>query len=401
LHPKTIKAIDQKIGRPICFFLTIFRFITGGFRSRRNRPDSKILFIKLIEQGATVLAYSAIQRAVARVGRENVYFCVFEDNRAILDILKIIPEENIFSIGQSNFFTFLIDILSFLFKARRLNISSTVDMEFFSRASAILAYLSGASNRVGLHRFTSELPYRGNLLTHRVQHNPYLHTSKAYLLLVHALEVDKNDIPLLKVPESALQVEAPKINPSEEELKSVRQLLNEKLGGIKGPIVLLNPNASDMLPLRKWPTDRFMELGNRILAEHSESSIVITGAPSEQDDCQQIAANFNSNRVVSVAGETSLYDLIVLYSIADILVTNDSGPGHFASMTDIKTIVMFGPETPQLFGPLGDNIEVIWKNLACSPCVNAFNHRFSPCNNNVCMQEITVEEVYSKVKELM
>ena len=78
---------------------------------------------------------------------------------------------------------------------------------------------------------------------------------------------------------------------------------------------------------------------------------------------------------------------MVLYTMADILVTNDSGPGHFASMTDIDTVVLFGPETPALYGPLGDS-HVLWNGLACSPCVDPFIHRISPCNDNVCMSSI-------------
>ena len=98
-----------------------------------------------------------------------------------------------------------------------------------------------------------------------------------------------------------------------------------------------------------------------------------------------------------MAGKTSLRELFLLYELSDLLVTNDSGPAHFASMTDTSILVLFGPETPQLFGPLGDGIEIIWKGLACSPCVNAFNHRFSPCTDNQCMHQITVDEVYERV----
>ena len=84
--------------------------------------------------------------------------------------------------------------------------------------------------------------------------------------------------------------------------------------------------------------------------------------------------------------------------MADVLVTNDSGPGHFASLTPVHAIVLFGPETPRLFGPLAPATTVIWKEMVCSPCVSVFNHRLSPCRNNVCMQSITVDEVYHAVK---
>jgi ADP-heptose:LPS heptosyltransferase len=91
----------------------------------------------------------------------------------------------------------------------------------------------------------------------------------------------------------------------------------------------------------------------------------------------------------------------VLYTLSDILVTNDSGPGLFASLTDIETIVLFGPETPLLFGANSEHSYYIWKKLACSPCVNVYNHRFSPCRNNLCMKSITVEDVYAKICDIL
>ena len=87
----------------------------------------------------------------------------------------------------------------------------------------------------------------------------------------------------------------------------------------------------------------------------------------------------------------------MLYTLADVLVTNDCGPGHFASLTDVDSIVLFGPETPQVFGPLGRHSEAVTAGLACSPCVNVYNQRLSACVDNVCMQAISVDDVVSRV----
>jgi hypothetical protein len=66
----------------------------------------------------------------------------------------------------------------------------------------------------------------------------------------------------------------------------------------------------------------------------------------------------------------------------------------------LATIVLFGPETPKLYEPLG-NSRAIYAGLACSPCVSAHNHRRTACTDNVCMQAITVEEVYAAVAETL
>ena len=404
MHPETIRRIDSWIGKIACFFLTYIRRIIDVLSkgARLDSPTEKILFLKLVEQGASVLAYPAICQAVGMVGKQNVYFCVFEDNRPILDILNIIPSENILSIRHSNFLIFSLDTLKVLCKIRRLDIDATVDMEFFARASAILSYLTGAKKRVGLHRFTSEAPYRGDLMTHRIQYNPYLHTAQLYELLVEALTSDPDETPLLKIPIHKISEKMPKFVPDKEEAGRLICLIEKEFGQtVDGPIVLLNPNASDMLPLRKWPAGNFVNLANRILIEHENVFLILTGAPSEQIAAQSLCSALQSDRVISLAGNTSLRDLLVLYSIADVLVTNDSGPGHFAALTDIDSIVLFGPETPRLFGAIGENAHIIYADLACSPCVNVFNHRFSPCRDNICMSAITVDEVYEKVKQCL
>ena len=403
MNPHAIRRLDSWVGKPVCLALTVLRRIAGLFSPAGHdpAPPGKILLIKMIEQGATVLAYRAIARAVEMVGRENVYFWVFDENRFILDLLELVPPENVLVVRTKKPIVLLWDLLATAWRARRLGIEATVDMEFFSRASAILAFLTGARRRVGLHRFTSEGPYRGDLMTHRVQYNPYLHTAAAYYLMVEALRADPREIPLMKAPVPSIDFTAPRFEPGRDELERVQSILDRVADRkVSRPIVLLNPNASDLLPLRRWPTERFVELGRRILDEHPQVTIAITGAPDEKEAAEGIAQAIGPRgRVISLAGHTTLRELIVLYTMSDALVTNDSGPGHFSSMTDMTSVVLFGPETPAVFGPLGQNTRTVRADLACSPCVNALNHRFSPCNNNVCMQMIPVDQVYAIVDE--
>ncbi len=401
MNPHSIRAIDIWVGRPICFALTAVRRLGAIFKSppAAPAPVRTILLIKMIEQGATVLAYRAIARAVEMVGKENVYFMVFQENRFILDLLGLIPPENVLVIRAKKPGTLFADLIGAIFRARRLGIDATIDMEFFSRASAILAYLTGAKVRVGLHRFTSEGPYRGDLLTHRHQYNPFVHVAPSYYLLVDSARWDPAQTPMGKVVVPAIDWAPPRFVPSLEEVAAVQRTLDRLAGRtVSRPIVLLNSNASDLLPLRRWPSENFVELGQRVLRDHPDVTLVITGGPDEAVAAKLLATRI-SPRTISTAGETTLRELIVLYTMADVLVTNDSGPGHFATLTAIASIVLFGPETPALFGPLGSNSEVVRQNLACSPCVNAFNHRFSPCDDPVCMKGITVDTVFERVHQ--
>lgn len=413
MSPKATHLLDLCLGLPISLALTATRRLRALFPQRPvSAPPKKILLIKMVEQGATVLAYRAIVRATEMVGRENVYFWVFAKNRPVLDLLDVIPPENVLTVRDSGAVRLSLDLLRTLLKIRRLGIDATVDMEFFARTPVVLAFLTGAARRVGLHRFTAEGPFRGDLLTHRIQHNPYLHVAAAYHVLVDALLQKPGEDPVAKVPVPTLDFAPPRFEPGLDELQRVREIVRTEVGqALPGRLLLLNPNASDLLPLRRWATDRFIELGRRLLTDDPTATIAITGAPDEQPAGEAIAkaiedaaggrAPGGPRRAVCLAGRTTLREVVVLYTLSDLLVTNDSGPGHFSSLTDVPSIVLFGPETPALFGPLGPSSHALSADLACSPCVSALNHRRSPCTNNVCMQELTVDRVYRLARDLL
>jgi len=84
-----------------------------------------------------------------------------------------------------------------------------------------------------------------------------------------------------------------------------------------------------------------------------------------------------------------------------VMVTNDSGPAHYATLTEMDVVTLFGPESPDVFGARTDRSHLLWAGLACSPCVNAFNQRVTACTNNLCMQSIGVDEVFAKVTAVL
>jgi len=319
---------------------------------------------------------------------------VFKENRFILDVMNLIPRENVITIRHKNLVDAGLQALFALYKIRRLRIDASIDLEFFARSSAALTYLTGAKSRVGFHTFFGEGPYRGNLMTHRLLYNPYLHTSQSFQLLVEALEQDPENLPTFFGQVPAADTTSPQFATSAASQEEVRAILGRE-SGVEGEfrVILLNPNASDLLPLRKWPTERYVDLARRLLERFPEVCVVMTGAPDEADAIQKIALEVGSQRCISLAGKTTLPQLLVLYTLSELLITNDSGPAHFASMTPITVITLFGPETPFLFRALTPRAIPIWMQIPCSPCVNAYNNRQSPCRNNICMKTITVDHV--------
>ena len=393
----TLQRIDRWIGVPLCAILTLLRRIFESAEPPGPRQVQRILFVKFAEQGSTVLAYPAIRRATEMVGRENVYVVVFEDNRFILDVMEIIPDGNVITIATQSLFALAAGALGAVLRVRKIGIDAVVDMEFLTRFSAILTFTTGAKSRVGFHTFFGDGPYRGDLMTHRLLYNPHLHTSQMFEAMVEALTRDPAMLPTFDFTPSANQPLA-RFRPSLSEVAEINALLqreNPRIGS--APLILLNPNASDLLPLRRWPPLRYVELARRLLERYPDLFIGFTGAPTEAAPNNQLADEVGSNRVIPLAGKTTLRQVLVLYTRSEILVTNDSGPAHFASMTPIRVVTLFGPETPALFGAQSPNATALWAGIACSPCVNAYNNRQSVCRNNLCMQAITVDDVFEKV----
>jgi len=397
-----LQIIDRIVGVPLCAILSLLRRLKGDrFVPERVELPRNVLFVKLAEQGSTVLAYPAISRALQLVGRENVFFLVFEENRFILDAMGLIPPENVITIRHKHPVELGWQALRALMRIRRQRLDAAVDLEFFSRGSAVLTFLSGARQRVGFHTFFGEGPYRGDLMTHRLSYNPYLHTSQTFLLMVAALEQPVPRSGKLSVQVPQIEKWVPNFEPIPGEQDEIRSLLQRETGNeADPPIVLLNANASDLLPLRKWPADRYVSLARRLLDAFPEIYIGLTGAPDESGPIDGMVGEIGSQRCFSLAGKTTLRQLLVLYTLSELLITNDSGPAHFAAMTQINTLTLFGPETPALFGARTPRAVTIWQALACSPCVNAYNNRQSSCTNNVCMQKITVDRVFEEASKV-
>ncbi len=392
-----MRFLDRWVGSAMSAVLTIFRKSADVLRRKPAGPPRRILVVKLVEQGATVIAEPALRRATEMVGRDNVFMAVFAENRFILSILDVLPANNIITIRSGNIFVIALDTIRAIWRMRREKIDTAVDFEFFSRFSGALTYLSGAKRRIGFHSFAGEAGYRGDLMTHRIAYNLTLHASQIYRVLIEASAIDADELPAMDFKPDWKAAEAAFI-PQAVETAEVEGLLKKLLRkDVVPPLILMNANSGDLLPLRRWSADRYVEMAKKLLDRYPDIYVAFTGSPEERMEAEYLAAQVDSERCVSLGGHTTLRQLFVLYDLAEILVTNDSGPAHYASLTSIDVVTLFGPETPAIFGAQTPRSHIIWAGLACSPCVNAFNQRVTTCTNNLCMQHIAVDEVFDTV----
>ena len=400
----TMRAIDHWVGVPLCAVASPVVALLDGVRnifSRGTDAPRKLLFIELSEMGSAILVDPAMRNAQAR-GAE-LFFLIFKSNRASLTLLSTVKSENIFTIDSSSLGGLIKDTIAFLLVARKHRIDTVIDLELFSRFTALLTGLCGARRRVGYHIFHGEGLWRGFMLTRKVHYNPHIHITKNFLSLIHAAFAKEIEVPFSKIQiaDSEIRLEQAVINPVA--LSQVRERI-EKLALDAGiqfnqgqqRLILVNPNASDLLPQRRWAQQRFSELIQGLNQRYPNDLILITGSPAEFDYVEKVRTVANIKNALNFAGQVTFAELPPLYTLSDVMVTNDSGPGHFSAVTPLRTVVLFGPETPALYGSIGKSIPIT-ANLACSPCVSAANHRKTPCQDNVCMQAITVSQVLEKM----
>lgn len=396
----TLRILDRFVGAPLCWAFTLGRGVARALTGAGSLPSPrKILIIKLSEMGSTVLAYPALAELNRRCPDAELFFLVFKNNAAIVEVLDLVPAANIVTVDYRSAGRLLTSGIGALKRLVGEKIDTTIDMDFFSRLTAILSFLVCRGNRVGFHRYNDGGLYRGNLLTHRVLYSPHVHTGVAFMALVKTLFEDPNDEPHYRGHIDPKEVTVPKYVPAGADVMRVRQML-EAAGITRDQtesLILVNPNSSDIFPLRKWPLENFAELCRRLLGEIAQCRLVITGVASEQADARFIQERVQSPRCIDFTGKTNFRELLALYSIAKVMITNDSGPAHFVSLLQMPTVVLFGPETPLLYGPLGDKHKNIYANFACSPCVSVYNGKKSPCAENRCLKSIGVEVVLKEV----
>lgn len=395
MNVDTQRAIDRWAGVPICALLSL----VGRLVPRRApaKPPRNILIVLLSEMGSLVLAQPMFARLEERYPGAAIHILLLGKNRDVVDMLGVVPRENVLTIDDGSLPAFARDVLSVLRRLRAIGVDVVIDCELFARISAILSFLSGAPVRVGFDRYTQEGLYRGSLVNRPVMYNPYRHMSRQFLTLADAIESQSSPIGKDAVPEAA-PADAPMLAFAQGELEAIADRLAADFPAIAGrPLALLYAGGG-VLPVRAWPLQSFKALASSLLADGY--AVAAIGLPVDRPEADAIVAHCASPLCISLAGWTrSVRELVGLFRHAALLVTNDGGPAQFSALTRVPTVALFGPETPALYSPLGGRAECLHSALPCSPCLTAYNHRRTPCDgDNQCLKRISPDEVLARAR---
>jgi ADP-heptose:LPS heptosyltransferase len=398
----SISFLEKYLGFLFCAFISAVRWVLRPFSKRGNASSrsQKIVFVKFIEQGAFVLHQTSFKEAATQYRAENIFLCTFLSNKPLIEILNIVPHTNVIYINEKTFFHFTAGFASAILQIRKKRIDTAIDLEFLSAATAIFCYLTGASKRAGYHRYMGSQNYRGDLFTHRLSYSHYVHVAESSWCLLKSIELLPDSLPALDISLSKSYNSEVVFVPDSADQLRIKQMMGAS-DKIANNIIVINPSLNDVLPLRKWPAAYYRDFIGLFINRYPDYKFVFTGREDEREMTDTFIASAGLSDAVNLCGKTSLRDILTLYTYSKLLLTSDSGPGHFATLTPVSAVVLFGPETPVLYSPLSDRTKVLYRNLPCSPCYNVYNNRQSPCSNNICMSQITVKEVMGAVEQIL
>ncbi len=392
------RKVDRYIGAFICRMFSLFYR-----KSKKDEDDGfqakRFLVILLSERGSLVLAYPMFQQIKKRYPKAELYGLLFEKNKEILTLLDVTSAENILTIRDSSFGAFTFDFLRVLNRIRELKIDVVIDCELFARISSIFSFLSGARIRVGFHPHTQEGLYRGNFINRPVLFNPYHHISRQFLTLAAA--VDSVEVPKAKQPLERTNLRAPLIDFNRYEIDAMQARLRADFSAVADKrLVLIYPGAG-VLPIKAWPRNYYSQVAGELIKKGYAVGIV--GLNEDRELAGAILSKINNRACIDLSGYIhTVSELMLVFQFAELLITNDGGPGQLAAMTPIPTIIFYGPETPDLYSPVDAKATIFYNPLPCSPCLTAYNHRNSPCDgDNLCLKQIPPGQVLEKALEIL
>lgn len=387
---------DQLFGlfflKPIIYFIKLRTFFFPATQKQITVPKT-ILVCKFKGMGSIIQSTPFLKFLRNKFPDSRLIFLTSSANKSLLDQIKIIDEFLV--LNDSNIGSLLKGFYVLVIKLKKLQIDYYFDLEVYSFFSAFLTWISGAKIKSGFYTrksmsrkwlFHDAVMFKSEIPLATLHHNLYTHENLNYV--IHS----KNNF-LYSFRSEAVEL---------DNLFRKFGITAEKSNIHEPEYIVINPNASDLRIERRWPAENFIELIEKICLLMPELKIILTGNRQEADYTSGIVGKitpFFKNNVVSVAGKITLAEFSSLLEHSLLFITNDTGPMHLAFSHNVKTLALFGPCNPDFY-EIPSQAKIFYKGVSCSPCVHTT--LFPPCKgNNVCMKNISVEEVFKEAGELL
>jgi len=241
--------------------------------------------------------------------------------------------------------------------------------------SGMIAMLAGIEKRIGFKKLFFDWLY-----TETVNYNSEAH------------EIDRN-LSLLNYFGFKMFDRVPELFPNNEDILRVEKLF-EKIEIDK--IICIAPGSK--WNTKKWPKENYSSLCKELIV--NGYTVVIIGSKGDEVECGYIKTE--NKKAINLCGLLTINETIVVIQKSSLLISNDSAPVHIASATNRAVIDIYGPTTPKIgFYPISDNSVCVQnENLNCRPC-SVHGGRACPAKTFDCMNSITPEFIFNKVKSIL
>jgi len=378
---RIIRVVDYYVGVPTCFVIGILdKFLNVFRKSVVTTNPEKILLIKTWGMGNIVLMLPTMKAVREKYPDTQIYFFSLKNNRDILEGNPYI--DGFFSLDMDGLRIFISSVIENIRLLRKENIDCILDFDQFARFTALLSFVIGiGKRRIG---FDTRGQGKRYVFTDLVDYNNTQHMSKTFYDLARVIGIAEEDYQSVKVPYSG------------DDLFFINGFL--KTHGIdtqKAILIGIHIGCGPNFPNRRWSCEKYAQLADRMIEEFNVK-VYFTGTRSETDIVQN-TISLMDNKAVDASGRLSIKQMAVIIEESDIFFSSDTGPLHIASAMGTTVVGFFGPNTPLLYGPLGDKNIVYYKGLPCSPCITNYNAKKSDCRDPICITSIEVDEVYDDV----
>ncbi len=367
--------------------------------AERLANNKNILLIRLSSLGDVVLTTPAIRAVRAHFPHAHIAMLVAKQSADVLHgnphLNEIVPFNRLADDKDTG------EMWRVLRTLRKRKFALTIDFQGKFRTE-VLAYLSGAAERVG----------KGRLCTVRVPNAASgTHATEQNLALLHAIGIPAEDRTLeMFLSESEREAASQRFEAADIRPQVHKNVENDNVVfGLRKdtsshqptypnasrttencPIVGMFPGAG--WKLREWMPERFAAIGDK-LVRHFNAHVLIFGGPREVELVNTVA-NLMHAPAIPFAGNLQIRQLAACLEKCSLFLTNDTGPMHIAAAVGTPTVALFGPGNHHRFQPLGVLHQTIRHDVPCSPC-KQFTDK---CKDNVCMQQIRVDEVWETVR---
>ncbi len=389
--PKDVEGMAQAVLRVLGDSQLVVSFVAEAKKKIENRYTLRhmaeetlkvyleasrslnILVIKLTAVGDVVLSMGALKALRQKFPDAHIHVLTSAEASSIVQRCPYINSVIIFDISKKN--------LSSLWQVskilRKYSFDKIVDLQN-NRTSHILSSLCSSKESYGYNN------------------------GKLGFLLSHGVKDDLKDIPPVEHQFRILQLlgisyhsdVSLELWPSSKDEKYVQDILDSEWLGTYKDIVGINISASAGWPTKNWPAEYIVKLSDLLGSKNIR--VLLTGQNKDLVLARHLVSKSKS-KPVNFAGKTNILQLAALISRCKVYVTPDSAPLHVAAAMKVPVIAFFGPTDPVRHMPPIDKGIVLRRDLKCSPCYSGACR----IKTHVCMKEITPEQVFQKIMDLM